>query len=233
MGQDNMYVLVHSPLVGPGTWALVADQMRRTNVEVIVPVLKDSPDSGKPYWQQHAESVSRALIDHPKNQPIVLVGHSGAGPLLPAIRATFPNPIRAYVFVDAGLPGSNQTRLDLMMSEDAEWAKEFQQYLEGGGSFPSWSSEDLKEIVPDEMICQQLVSELHPRALDFFTEPIPGFENWPDADGVYILFSEPYKKAALEAQSLGWPVYEIEGGHFHLLVDPKTVSDLIMEATNR
>ena len=57
MDENNVYVLIHSPLVGPLTWKLVADQMRQRNREVIVPTLVDSPDSEEPYWKQHAESV--------------------------------------------------------------------------------------------------------------------------------------------------------------------------------
>lgn len=233
MDEGNLYVLIHSPLVGPGTWELVADQMRKNHVEAVVPRLVDSSDSGKPYWQQHAESVSQALIDIQKDRPLTLVAHSGAGPLLPVIRASLPNPVRAYVFVDAGLPGKDKTRLALMNSEDPEWARQFQDYLGNGGSFPNWSFDDLKDVLPNESVRRQLVNEIQPRALDFFTEPIPVPEDWPDADCVYILFSEPYQKAALEARSLGWPVYELAAGHFHMLVNPKALGDLILETTNK
>ena len=45
------------------------------------------------------------------DMPVVLVAHSGAGPLLPAIRASIHNPIRAYVFVDAGLPRDGRGKI--------------------------------------------------------------------------------------------------------------------------
>lgn len=228
-----MYVLIHSPLVGPLTWKLVADEMRQRDIDVVVPTLVDTPNSEEPYWKQHAESVSQTLANIPKDTFVTLVAHSGTGPLLPAIRETLPNPVNAYVFVDAGLPRAGSTRLDLMNSEDSGWAKEFRAYLEGGGSFPNWSFEDLQEILPDEELRAQMVAEIHPRALDFFTEPIPVFAGWPDAPGVYILFSEPYKRAAVEARELGWPTYELEAGHFHMLVDTKAVTDLIVEAVDR
>ena len=44
MNKNNVYVLIHSPLVGPLTWKLVADQMRQRDMEVIVPTLVDAPD---------------------------------------------------------------------------------------------------------------------------------------------------------------------------------------------
>jgi Alpha/beta hydrolase family len=232
MNKNNVFVLIHSPLVGPLTWKLVADQMRQRDLDVVVPTLVDSPDSKEPFWKQHAVSVAQALTQIPKDTLITLVAHSGAGPLLPAIRRSLVNPVNAYVFVDAGIPRANSTRLELMKSEDSDWAKQFQEYLEGGGHFPYWSSDDLQEIIPDESLRAQMVAEIHPRALDFFTEPIPVFEDWPDAPCVYILFSEPYKKVAVQAHESGWETYELEAGHFHMLVDPKAVTNLILEAVN-
>ena len=233
MNKNNVFVLIHSPLVGALTWNLVADKMQQQDREVLVPALIDSPDSEKPYWKQHAESVSQALSQISKETSLTLVAHSGAGPLLPAIRAELANPVNAYVFVDAGIPRDGATRLDLMRSEDSEWAKQFQEHLESGGYFPSWSSEDLREIIPDENLRNRLVPEINPRALDFFTEPIPVFEGWPDAPCVYILFSEPYKGAAQQARQSDWQTYELESGHFHMLVDPKAVTDLLIESVNK
>ena len=226
------YVLIHSPLVGPLTWSLVAEQMRPKGIDVLIPTLVDSPDSNEPFWKQHAESISQALRQIPKDSFVTLIAHSGAGPLLPAIRESLENPVKAYVFVDAGLPQDGATRLDLMESEDSDWAKQFQEYLKSGGHFPNWSFDDLQEVIPNESLRRQIVAEIHPRGLDFFREPIPVFKGWPDAACVYVLFSEPYKRAAIQARGLGWSTYELEAGHFHMLVNPEDVTDLIFRAVS-
>jgi hypothetical protein len=233
MNGNNIYVLIHSPLVGPLTWQLVAEEMRQRDIEVVVPALVEAPDSEKPYWKQHAESISQALAQAPQGASLTLVAHSGAGPLLPAIRESFLNSINAYVFVDAGIPRDGATRLELMKSEDSEWAQQFEESLKRGERFPNWSSEDLHEIIPDEGLRRQMVAEIRPRALDFFREPIPVFKGWPDAPCVYMLFSEPYKRAAVQARESGWPIYEIEAGHFHMLVDARAVTNMILEAVNK
>jgi hypothetical protein len=233
MDKNSVYVLIHSPLVGPLTWKLVAEELSRRNLEVVVPKLQDSPDSKEPYWKQHANSVSQALRHISKDTPMTLVAHSGAGPLLPAIREALPNPVHAHVFVDAGLPGAEATRLELMKSEDPDWARQFQEYLEGGGAFPDWSFDDLQEIIPDEALRAKMIAEIQPRRLEFFTEPIPVFAGWPDAPCIYILFSEPYKSAAVQAKASGWPAYEIEAGHFHMLVDAETVTDMIVKSVDK
>lgn len=232
MNGKHVYVLIHSPLVGSLTWTLVADQLRQQGRNVVVPTLKDSPHSEKPYWQQHVESISQALAGIPQEISLTLVAHSGAGPLLPAIRQLIANPVRAYVFVDAGIPRDGASRLDLMKSEDPEWARQFEEKLKHGGHFPEWNNEDLREIVPDENLRKKLVAEIHPRGLDFFTEPIPVFHGWPDASCIYILLSRPYISAERQARQNGWKTYKLEAGHFHMLVDASAVTDIMAEAVN-
>lgn len=227
---NHAFVLIHSPLVGPLTWSLVEAEMKGRDLDVVMPRLEDAPDSKDPFWKQHAESVSRALGKIPRGTTLILVAHSGAGPLLPVIRQAFVHPVQAYVFVDAGIPRPNASRLDLMKSEDPEWANDFQKELERGERFPTWSFEDLQEVIPDEALRRQMIAELQPRGLDFFAEPIPVFEGWPDAACIYIQFSGAYKQPAAMALQAGWPTYEVEAGHFHMLVDAKTVTDLIVDA---
>jgi len=204
--------------------------MQQRGLDALVPLLQDSPNSKGPFWKQHAGSVSAQI---PQNTPVTLVAHSGAGPLLPAIRQALPNSIRAYVFVDAGIPRDGVTRLDLMKSEDREWAAQFQSKLERGERFPNWSSDDLQEVIPDASLRRQMVAELRPRGLDFFTEPIPVFAGWPDAPCIYIKFSAAYERPAAQARQAGWPTYELDAGHFHMLVDAAAVTDLIVRAVNR
>ena len=230
ISNNHIFVLIPSPLVGPRTWSLVAEEMRQRGLGVLIPFLSDSADSEGPYWKQHAESASRALSDIPGNSWVTLVAHSGAGPLLPAIRQSIRNPVSAYVFVDAGIPSDGASRLDLMKSEDPQWAFDFQKELEGGEQFPTWSFDDLQEVIPDASLRAQMVAEIRPRGLDFFTEPIPVFDGWPDAPCVYIQFSAPYEMPAAQAKKAGWPTYELQAGHFHMLVDARTVADTIISA---
>jgi hypothetical protein len=233
MNRDKLFVLVHSPLVGPLTWKLVASQMKKRDIKGIVPILSDITDSNQPFWIQHTQSVLHALAHIPESQPVTLVGHSGAGPLLPAIRQLLATPVHAYVFVDASVPLDGASRLDLMKAEEPEWAEQFHQELEHGSRYPTWDFEDLSEVIPDERLRRQMLAEMRPRALPFFTEPIPVFSGWPDAPCIYIRFSAPYQKVAARAQEDGWPTYELEAGHFHMLVDEVAVTELFVEAVNR
>src|SRR5581483_11219293 len=94
------FILIHSPLAGPLTWSAVLAELQRRGLPALAPELRDN-GSG-PYWRQHARSVAAAIERLPSEQPLILVGHSGAGPLLSAIRRACARPVAAYVFVDAG-----------------------------------------------------------------------------------------------------------------------------------
>jgi hypothetical protein len=219
-------VLVHSPLVGPLTWSLVAGELRRRGFEAITPELPRGEDAGEPYWQQQARSVAAAIRAVPSDRAIILTGHSGAGPLQPAIRHAAGRSVAAYVFVDAGLPEDGQPRRGT-----GGFAQYLRELYARGERFPNWTDESLRDILPDPAVRQSLLAELRPQPWAFWEEPIPVFAGWPDAPCAYLRFTPnpAYDAAAVEARRRGWPCIELVGGHFHMLVDPGAVADALAE----
>src|SRR3977135_2672789 len=132
------FVLIHSPRVGALTWPLVADELRRSGHQVIVPNLFAAPDPLLPYWQQHANAVAHSVAHETLASDPILVAHSGAGPLLPAIRQVLNRPVAGYIFADAGLPKNNASRLDLFGLPD-----EVRDFRESAvdGILPNWSAD--------------------------------------------------------------------------------------------
>ena len=220
-----MFALIHSPLVGPYTWALVADELRRTGIGAAVPVLAEVDVAHPPFWQQHAEAAAQMVKLIPPDRPPILVGHSGAGMLLPVIRQTLSRPVAGYIFVDAGLPKDGMSRLDLF--ESAEEAEQFRQAAKDG-LLPTWSDEDLREVIPNDEVRRRFVAELRPLPLVAYEEPLPVFTGWPDAPCGYLQFSSVYDQPARDAQGRGWPYTRIDGGHFHMLVDPSAVASALV-----
>ena len=163
-----------------------------------------------------------------QDRPPILVAHSGAGALLPAIRAAAGRQVAGYVLVDAGLPHPGQTWLQELRASAPELAKELQLRLAAGGRFPEWSDEDLRDEIPDDRTRAALFAELQPRALDFFKEPLPVVADWPDAPCHYIQLSPGYSGAAEAARRAAWPVQVFETGHFHMLVDPAGVTEALL-----
>jgi hypothetical protein len=223
-----IFVLVHSPLVGPATWNPVRVALRRRGIQAAAPLLREDPARAVPYWQQAVESVVATMRGAPMDQPLVLVGHSGAGALLPALGTALGRPIAAYVFVDAGIHTDRLSRLAMMEAEDASFARQLREHLEAGGRYPEWTDAQLQDAIPDDVQRAAVLAEIRPRGLDFFSEPIPVPVDWPTGHCAYLQFSAAYDVPAARASAMGWPVREIEGSHFLMLVDPEIVADAIL-----
>ena len=97
------------------------------------------------------------------------------------------------------------------------------------GLLPSWSSNDLRDVIPDSAIRARFVAELRPTPLAVYTEPLPVFDGWPDAPCGYAQFSAFYDSSAEHARQLGWPCRKLDAGHFHMLVDPRAVADVLLD----
>jgi hypothetical protein len=112
-------LLVHSPLVGPASWDLIAPALAEPGREVTIPDLSSTIAAGPPWCSRQAELIARAAAA----RPAVLVGHSRAGPILAAAGALITQ-IRGYVFVDARLPFPGQTWMDTRAARAGHPARE-------------------------------------------------------------------------------------------------------------
>jgi hypothetical protein len=222
------FVLVHSPLVGPFTWSRVADELAARGVTVTVPTLPE--DHLAPYWRLHAEAVASQVAD--AVGPLVLVGHSGACPLLPAIGAAGGGTVSAYVLVDGDLPlapGKRGSRIDLLRAASPALADELEALLAAGGSFPTWGDDDLRDEIPDQRSRARMVAEVRPQPRQFWTEQLPSIPGWPGAPCGYLELSPHYAAASARARGHGWRYRHLRGGHFEMLVRPAEVADAILE----
>jgi pimeloyl-ACP methyl ester carboxylesterase len=225
-----VFVLIHSPLVGPTTWQPVADEMRRGKLDTVVPTLESAEGTNVPYWRQHAEGVIKALENVPSDRPLILVAHSGGGMLLPAIRQVTGRPVAAYLFVDAMIPEDMKSRLDLFESKES--AARFRQGAKDS-YLPTWTNDDLREEIPNDSLRRRFVNELRPLPLAVYEEPIPVFAGWPDAPCGYLQFTPTYDIGKRRAESSGWAYARMDGGHFHMLADPQAVTTALIKMVDR
>jgi hypothetical protein len=213
--------LIHSPLVGPLTWQPVAEILRAEGINAVVPVLSQTVES--PYWKSHADTIAGAIGT---GQTPILIGHSGAGVLLPAVRQRLDRPVGGYIFVDANIPVNGKSRLDLFSPPESVEA--FRQSAVGG-LLPTWTADDLVDVIPDDQLRQQFVDELRQLPLAVYEEPIPVFAGWPDAPCSYLHFSATYDDSADYSHRMGWTYRKMDGLHFHMLVDPQAVTYTLLE----
>lgn len=214
-------VLVHSPVLHSGAWEPVATELRPDH-NVIVPSLMAALDGPAPYWQKQAALVVQE-VDGEAGR-IVLIGHSGSGPLLGLIGARVTVPIDAYIFVDAGIPIEGSW----FASAPAEMTDQLRARAVDG-MLPKWSDwwndSDLAAEIPDGKQRQDLVDHLGPLPLAMFEETRPEVDGWPDAPCGYLRLSDGYDREAAKAASLGWPVEIMQSTHLGIITEPAAVAD--------
>lgn len=220
---DQRFVLVHSPLTGPSFWSGVRDALWAQRRPAYLARLPASLHIHPPYWLTHAAGVAAGL---PEDGSVVLVGHSGAGPLLPAIGRLARNRsaaarVAGYLFVDCDLPRDRCSRLDLF--DDPADAERLRQRSREGW-MPRWTGEQLAEWLPDPAARQHFIDELPLTPLALYEEAINVPDGWPDAPCGYLKLSEAYPGAVRSAESAGWPVRRLDAHHFAPLTHAAVVA---------
>ncbi|MFI6326421.1 alpha/beta fold hydrolase [Nonomuraea sp. NPDC050556] len=207
------FVLLHSPLVGPSTWAPVAALLSGA----VVPDLRTAP----PYWPQ---VVSAAVRQAPSAGALVLVAHSNAGLLVPAIANALGGRVRGCVFVDAHVP----PRSGSVPATDPAHLPFLRSLAGPDDVLPRWTDwwDPSTMRLPPEVVAEQ------PRLpLDYFTQRIPVPAGWDRVACRYVWFSPPYEPVAKEAEARGWPVTHLPGHHLQQLDDPSAVAREVVNSS--
>lgn len=225
---ESAFVLVHSPLVGPTTWAPVTRELERRGRVAVVPSLLGVAEASEPQWRHVPDAVRTATSHLP--QRIVLVGHSGAGLLLPVIADASDNEVAATVFVDSFLPPPTG-RLELgpptFMNQLRAMAT--------GGVLPRWSdwfgADAMRRLVPDARLRADLEAEMPCLPLSYFRATVPVPDDWPNRPCGYLLLSAvAYGESAAQARAYGWPVIEVRDvEHLATATDPVRVTEALLD----
>lgn len=218
------FVLIHAPLAGPVTWSPVASELRTRGWVAVTPSISGVEAAGPPYWPRYGAAIGRQLLTLPPDMPLALVAHRGAGFLLPLVRQCVRQPVQSYVFVDAVVPEDGMTP-----DEDGYFKR-----IAVEGSIPPFSEAALRAVgIQDDALRAQLLSELRPLPLAVYQEPVSVFSGWPDAPCAYLRFTRTiamaYERYAGRARRESWLYRELDGGHFHMLVDPQAVAGALAE----
>ncbi|MQA93387.1 MAG: hypothetical protein GEV11_01675 [Streptosporangiales bacterium] len=216
-------VLLHSPLTTADAWGELPGRLRTHGLAVLVPRITD--DESPPYAARYVARAALEINAAAPATPLLLVAHSGAGPLLPAIGAAQRAAHRlvgGYVFLDAGLPqGGSPNRLDRLEAEMPEALPPLRELFAAGGVYPDWDPP------------AGLEGTLRPRGEAFFTEALPTAPDWPDAPGGYLRTSDAYDAAARQAELRGWPVLRRDLGHFPGHEHPAETTSALLDLIDR
>ncbi|MBB3662873.1 MULTISPECIES: alpha/beta fold hydrolase [Prauserella salsuginis group] len=210
--------LVHSPFLGPGSMRPLADVLVARGHRVVVPDLRD----GLRATPCHDGIAARFAAQVP-GEPLLVAGHSGAGPLLPHLAR--PRPGSHVVYVDAGLPTPGRSWHDTAPAELYDTLASGATVEDTGDRtelllqpWHTWfdpsplTSEALRDaVLPDE-----------PRVpVRFLREPRPHTDEPPSA---YLRLSAPYDSAAEHARARHLPVRSLPASHLATVDDPEPVA---------
>jgi hypothetical protein len=223
-----LFVLVHSPAVGPATWSPVARRLAAAGRDAVVPSLLPVADGGPPFWPRVAEAVTAALEGTDPGQPLVLVAHSGAGVFVPVIERALARPVACSIFADARLPAAGG------VTPAAE--EPFLAFLTGlagpDGRLPRWTDwwdeDDVAALFPGPRAREVITGEQPRLPLAYFREQVPAPPGWDAHPCGYLLFSPAYEEEAADARRRGWPVRSVPGGHLHQVADPHGVTRALL-----
>jgi hypothetical protein len=228
---DPAFVLVHSLLLGPSTWAPVAARLADRGAVTVVPSLVGVTDADDPpFWPRVIAETGDAVSALPPGQPIVLVAHSNAGLFVPVLAGAAERPVAGCVFVDARLPSrtgptpaASPERLDHLRTMAIE------------GRLPQWTrwwdEDDVVRLLPDPRTRASVVAEQPRLPLSYYEQQIPVPAGWDHRPCGYLLFGPPYDLIAQDARDRGWAVDHVPGGHLHQLADPDAVTAHLVAMT--
>ena len=226
-------VLVHSPLTSAAAWGDLPSVLRGRGHQVAVVDVAD--DDAPPFAARFVARAALQVREQAGDRPVLLVGHSGAGyllPLLGAARRAARAGVAGYVFLDAALPPARPTsRLDLMRAEVPDGAgrragrdARSRRHLPGLDRRPtcaSWS----RTRRPGPRWSRRC----GPGARTSSPTRCPWWRTGRTLRADCCASHSAYDGALRLARLRGWPVLDgpddRPGGHFAALVDPGAVAD--------
>ncbi len=210
-------LLLPSPFLGPEPYEPLAAALTSRGYDASV-----APSPGTPVAEELVAQWS-ALAGGTGD--VVLLAHSNAGYLAPAVSAAAGGvPV---VFVDAALPATEgSTRL-----APPAFRSQLSALADDDGLLPRWTRwwprAEASATLPDPWFDR--LDPLLPRVpLAYVDSEVPVPPGWSRGPHAYLAFGSTYAEELALARRQGWPHRRLAGaGHLHLLVEPEDTAAAI------
>ncbi|MFI6096561.1 hypothetical protein ACIA8G_13455 [Lentzea sp. NPDC051213] len=221
-------VLMHSPFLGPSSMRPLADELASDGAAVLLVDLQMTINEA-PVHQRLIGAFADALDDSGVAGPLVLVGHSGAGPLLPCFADALEMDVAGLVFLDSDLPTPGRAWRETV---DPALVSKVKASVRDGKlpRWDRWFPEDPFRLIPAELR-EEMRDEAPEVPWEFLKEQRPSVE-WTGPCG-YVLLSAHYEDAAANADKLGWPVERVESHHLAAATSPSAVAAALTSVISR
>ncbi len=226
-----VFVLVHGAWHGGWCWQAVAERLRAQGHACFAPTLRGlahrqaalSPELDA---DAHVDDVA-SLVEALDLQQVVLVLHSYAGLLGPALQARLGPRIAHRCFVEAVLPQPGQCMLDLVAPAVAQRLTQSAQQHGDGWRLPP--PDPAQFHLGGAVSAPDLARRLTPHPWRSFTTPVRAAQaEVLEHEGSYLLASDrepqPYAGFAARAEAAGWPLTRMPGGHLLMLTQPAALA---------
>jgi len=214
-------LVVHSPLVGPATVQPLAARLTARGWRAIAPDLRQSAVTPAAFAAAAIGATGAADV---------VIGHSGAGAMLPVVSDGVGASLT--VFVDAMLPEpTRHFRLSAQLLEHIDALPLV------AGRLPPWNAwwppETMRQLVPDDAMRAALEAELPRLPRAFYDDEVELPEAWWERGGAYLQLSPAYEADRERAEALAWPAQRWNGHHLELVVRPDDVAQAVSELVQR
>jgi hypothetical protein len=212
---EAAFVLIPSPFLGPGSWANVASRLSGAVVADYTAVL----DRGGDFYRAIAETIAAQVA----GRDCILVGHSGAGAMLPLVAEAIGPSVRCAIFADALLPHPGRSWFDTISPDLAVRLRQSAK----DGRLPRWDrwwpDSVLQTLLPDAAMREAFSASLPEVPLQFLEDAMPESGALPRC--AYQQWSSAYDGEAASARAANWPVETLALDHLALLTRPAVVAD--------
>jgi pimeloyl-ACP methyl ester carboxylesterase len=217
------FVLLASPLLGPMAWQAVAAELARRGRAATAPAWPPLSSIADGFYEALAIGLAERL--GPPGEQLLLVAHSGAGALAPAVADRLAGRVSGVILVDAILPHPGRSWFDTAPPEMRDRLRAGAQM----GELPCWDEwwppGALERLVPEAAVREALVAELEPLPLAYFEERAPPATLV--APTAYLQLSGAYDDEGKVAGRYGWPLVRLPLHHLAMLTDPEPVASAL------
>lgn len=224
------FVLIHSPLTGPQAWTRLAVELAGRGIEATRPVLPPLQALAAPLYQNLAAVTAPQYLG--QEGPFVLVVHSGAGGIAPALVAASGGQVRAVLYVDAIPPHPGRSWYDT--ASDGLTAS-LRAKTDTAGMVPAWDQwfppDALGSLIPDEHQRAGFLAGLAQTPAAWLEAEAPELDLPDDVGWGFLRLSKAYEREAGEARRLGWPTLRLDLHHLAMMTHPAEVATGMVNLT--
>lgn len=212
--------------MGPATWTRFATELQARGYDIVMPNFVPVMGGEGPYYPALIRAAQSALGGLSSEQT-VLIAHSGAGALVPAIAQELRDHVHA-VFVDALLPHPARSWFETAAKE----LKDRLRVMARNGRIPPWPlwwpEGAIAKLIGNEELYARFAAGCPELPLDYFDEPAPDAVLLSAARCFYLQLSASYTEVET-AEAQGWPTRRLPLHHLAMLSHPVEVADALQK----